>query len=102
MNNVTEDEVNSKKNFIIDIGATETTGMNQWSMPNRVSVDEVGETIEMIYKQTSMLVYTTYPSSDPEERVFKIVYSCKNGKWHKSEPIYGTTMLATEEYYEFN
>lgn len=57
--------------------------------PERVSVEEVGETVEMVFKETSTLVYTVYPSPPPEERVFKIVYSCVDGKWNKSERTMG-------------
>lgn len=74
---------------------------NMWGTPERIEVNEVGESIEMIYKQTSMITLTTYPSPSPEERVFKIVYSCKNGEWNKSQPIYGKIIPAQHEYYEF-
>lgn len=78
---------------------TETS--NFWSSPQLVSVHEVGETVEMIYKQTSTLNLAIYPSRPPEERVYKIVYSCKDGKWHKSDPIYGKIIPAQSEYFEF-
>ena len=75
--------------------------LNTWSNPERVEVNEVGETIEMVYKQTSMLTYTVYPSPPPEVRVFKIVYSCVDGKWNKSEPIFGKIIPSRNEYFEF-
>jgi aromatic ring-opening dioxygenase LigB subunit len=78
-----------------------TSILNTWSNPERVEVNEVGETIEMIYKQTSMLTYTVYPSPPPEVRVFKIVYSCVDGKWNKSEPIFGKIIPLQDEYFEF-
>ena len=81
---------------------TSTTNFNQWNEPTFIRVEEVGETIEFIYKQTSMISYTVYPQRPPEERVFKIVYSCKDGKWNKSEPIYGTIIPATDEDYDFD
>jgi len=37
----------------------------------------------------------------PQERVFKIVYSCVNGKWNKSDRIYGNIISAQDEGYEF-
>jgi len=52
-----------------------TLGYNTWSEAERVEVNEVGESIEMVYKQTSMVSYTTYPPIPQGERVFKIVYN---------------------------
>lgn len=78
-----------------------TSILNTWSNPVRVEVNEVGESIEMIYKQTSMITYTFYPSPPPEVRVFKIIYSCVDGKWNKSEPIFGKIVPLQDEYYEF-
>lgn len=80
---------------------TNTSYFNIWNSPERVSVEEVGETVEMVFKETSTLVYTVYPSPPPEQRVFKIVYSCVDGKWNKSERIYGKIVPAQEEYYQF-
>ena len=82
-------------------GTGTTSILNGWSNPERVEVNEVGETIEMVYKQTSMLTYTIYPSPPPEVRVFKIVYSCVDGKWNKSEPIFGKIIPSQNEYFEF-
>lgn len=82
---------------------TITSGTNLWSTPERIEVNEVGQTIEMIYHQTSLVHYSTSPL-DPNQshrRVFKIIYSCVHGKWHKSEPIYGKIIPAQSESYEF-
>jgi hypothetical protein len=68
-------------------GSGTTSILNTWSNPERV--------------QTSMLTYTVYPSPPPEVRVFKIVYSCVDGKWHKSEPIFGKIIPSQSEYFEF-
>jgi hypothetical protein len=73
-----------------------------WGTPIFIEAKEVGESIEFLYRQISNCVTLQYPSPPPEERVFKIVYSCKKGKWHKSEPIYGKIIPAQEEYYEFD
>lgn len=72
-----------------------------WSDPIRVEVNELQDSIEMVYRQTSMITYTIHPSPPPQERVFKIVYSCVDGKWHKSDRIYGKLVPAQGEYYEF-
>lgn len=79
------------------------TSFENWSTPERVDVIDTGNSIEMVYVQYSICSvwagsHHPIPSS---KRVFKIVYSCKNGQWHKSDPIYGTIVPAQKEYYEF-
>lgn len=66
-----------------------------------ISTREVGETIEMTYIETSNIQLTVCPSRPAERRVFKIIYSCKDGNWNKSERIYGEIIPATEETYKF-
>ena len=78
-----------------------SASFNTCNYPVFIEAREVGETIEFLYEQTSMVTLTIYPSPPPAKRVFKIVYSCKDGKWHKSEPIYGKIIPASDEYYEF-
>ena len=85
----------------LDVTSTHTLPFNNWFEPEFLSVEVVGKTIEMIYKETSMITHTTYPQAPPEERVFKIIYSCVEGKWNVSERIYGNIIKATEETYEF-
>ena len=51
------------------------------------------DSIELIYKET--------PYAGPRPSVFKIVYSCKDGKWHQSEKIYGQIIPAAKEKYKF-
>jgi hypothetical protein len=72
-----------------------------WNHTERIEVREVGESIEMIYKQTSSLYRTVGLHPYYDERLFKIVYSCVDGKWNKSEPIYGKIIPAQDESYEF-
>lgn len=79
-----------------------TTQSNNWNTPFRVDVIEKSDCIEFVYKEVSMMTYTVYPSTPPEERVFKIVFSCKDGKWHKSDRIYGNIIPSQDEYYEFD
>jgi hypothetical protein len=77
-----------------------TTTYNVWSTPQLIETNEVGNSIELIYKQTATVTYTY--DTTPVERVFKIIYSCKEGKWDKSGPIYGNIIPAQEESYEFD
>lgn len=81
--------------------STSSTGSSMWGMPEFVHVIDTGESIEMIYKETSMLT-TLGIYSRPEERVFKIVYSCVDGKWNKSERIYGKVVPPSDEWYDFD
>lgn len=80
--------------------ASGTSG-NLWSHPERVSVIERQDSIEMVYKQVYMATLTVWPSPAPQERIFKIVFSCVDGKWNKSEPIFGKVIAAQDERYEF-
>jgi hypothetical protein len=80
---------------------TGTTGINNWNYPERIEVREVGESIEMVYKQTSSFSRTGGLPPYHDTRLFKIVYSCVDGKWNKSEPIYGKIIPTQDEYYEF-
>lgn len=83
-------------------GSSDTTSFGLWGTPYLIETREVGESIEMIYKQVSNMSITIYPPPPPQVRVFKIVYSCKDGKWHKSEPIFGRIVPPTEEQYDFD
>lgn len=78
-----------------------TTAANQWSAPERVDIIENIDSIEFIYKETSMITYTSFTSTPPIERVFRIVFSCIDGKWNKSNKQYGEIFAATPEYYQF-
>jgi len=75
-------------------------GFEMWGEPERVMVNDCGDRIELIYKEVNMVTYfATYPS--PVERVFKIVCSCKDGKWHRSKRIYGEIIKQRPEEYIF-
>lgn len=82
-------------------GTTSTTFSNYWNYAERVEVNEVGETIEMIYKQTSNVYRTGGSPPYNDTRIFKIVYSCVDGEWNKSEPIFGKIVPQKEECYVF-
>lgn len=74
---------------------------NMCSSPEMVSADEVGDSIEIVYKQESMLYRTGGLPPYNDTRVYKIIYSCVDGKWNKSEPIYGKIIPQQTEYYQF-
>lgn len=83
---------------------TSTTSVSSdgmWIPPEFIKFIDTGESLELIYKQASLITnYSTLISSS-NYRVFKIVYSCVDGKWNKSEPIYGKIVPASEEDYLF-
>lgn len=63
-----------------------------WSpAPVFIRAQEVGESVEFIYKQVGPII----------TEVFKIVYSCVDGKWNKSAPIYGEIIPPQGETYLF-
>lgn len=78
-----------------------TSIYNLWNYPILIKTEEVDESIEMIYQQTSKITTLEFPPKPPEIRIYKIIYSCVNGKWNKSEPIFGKIIPACEETYEF-
>ncbi|MEA3427894.1 MAG: hypothetical protein U9Q84_01465 [Thermodesulfobacteriota bacterium] len=80
--------------------ASTSTIAQMWSAPYRVDAIVYDDRVEMIYKETALCTYNVHLSCS--ERVFKIVFSCKDGKWYKSERIYGRIIPATEEIYDFN
>jgi hypothetical protein len=63
---------------------------------------ELADSIEFIYMETSNNILAVYPARPPARRVFKIVFSCVDGMWNKSAPIYGNIRAAQSEYYDFN
>jgi len=86
----------------ITSGTTSTSlTYNMWGMPERVEVNEYQDHIEMIFKETSNITYTVWPPRPSDERCYKIIFSCVDGKWNKSEPIYGKIISAQPETYEF-
>lgn len=84
----------------LQMSSSETSLNGNWSYPKMIKVYEDGDSIVMIYKETSTLSYNYYPSST-ETRIYKIIYSCIDGKWNKSERIYGQIIPPSEEQYSF-
>ena len=91
-------------NGISLLGITSTgtfTSAGMWNTMVFKEVNEVGETIEMIYTQTSSFSRTGGLPPYHDERAVKIVFSCVDGKWNKSEPIFGKIIPSQDEYFEF-
>ena len=84
-------------------GSTSTSSLGeQWSYPTRIDVHEYQDRIEILYKQTSIILISNgWGTPPPSERVYKIIFSCVDGKWNKSEPIYGKIIAPQDETYEF-
>ena len=79
-----------------------TANFNQWSNASFIRSQVVGESVEFIYSQYQLVTFSTgFYNLPAETRVFKIVFSCVNGKWNVSEPIYGKVIPAQEEDYDF-
>lgn len=87
---------------LIFTGTLSTTdfNFNEWSFPVLIKTEVYEDRIELIYKQEPNFTYTV-GYSIPDPKIFKIIYSCKNGKWHVSEKIEGKYILAIDETYEF-
>jgi hypothetical protein len=78
--------------------STDPQTNSEWFAPERIKVIEYPDKLEIIYKQIRKIMYN---NSGPEVRVFKIVYSCVDGKWNKSDRIYGKILPPQEESYIF-
>jgi hypothetical protein len=87
-----------KEKYNTDLSGFSGNIFNYFGSPEIVSTREVGESLEVVYKTKSML--SCYPFPTPY-KIYKIVYSCIDGKWNKSEPIYAKIIPAQEEYFEF-
>lgn len=73
-----------------------------FAAPVLVDVYEYSDRVELIYAETSIVIFAAFPApSDYNKRIFKIIYSCVNGQWSKSERIYGKVIPAKVEAYEF-
>jgi hypothetical protein len=101
INNTGGDTTVTPLNFAsINYKNTGTAQLNHWSESTRLQVNELPDSIEMIYEETPNIALSVYPPRPPEKRYFKIIFSCVDGKWNKSERIYGKK-IEREEYFEF-
>lgn len=81
------------------VGNTTTAGIGywQWNEPILVETIKRESSVELIYRQTSKL--DIYPMFEPD-RVFKIICSCKDGKWNE-ERVDGVIIPKSDEHYIF-
>jgi len=71
------------------LSTSTTTFINQLGEATLVETNVLEDSIEMIYEETSNIISSVYPILTPEKIHFKIVFSCVDGKWNRSERIYG-------------
>ncbi len=84
----------------IDTGiSTGTACFDPWSEPYLIDTIVDKGCIELIYRQDSTITYVI--NIEPYIKIFKVIYSCKNGKWHESKRIEGSYISARDETYEF-
>ena len=76
-----------------------TLASNMYSNPIRLEVNEYYDKIEMIFEETLLVNMSIYQPLPNHKRYFKIVFSCVDGKWNKSERIYGEKI---ESYFKFD
>lgn len=88
---------------IITSGSATTwtyNNIDQWTEPNLVEVDEGENYLALTYTEDRISnFYNATSDSVESRRVYKVIYSCRGGKWHKSEKIYGKIVPPTKETY---
>lgn len=92
------------KDLNVNTGASDTSSITSWDgWGNPYIIDTIlgNKSIELVYRRDAQFTHTVFPVSTPNPKIFKIIYSCKNGKWHKSEKIKGYYVSKKEESYEF-
>ncbi len=72
---------------------------DNWSEPELVQTIVKNQSVELIYTQHTTIFIDW---QGPSYRCFKIIFSCIDGKWNQSKPIYGEIIPATKQTYEFN
>jgi hypothetical protein len=74
--------------------------IDQWTEPNLVEVDEGENYLALTYTEDRISnFYNATSGSIESRRVYKVIYSCRGGKWHKSEKIYGKIVPPSKETY---
>jgi hypothetical protein len=81
--------------------SSNTSSFSEWGHTTLIKTIVYDDRIELVYKEISNIALNVYTSIIPE-RVFKKTYSCKDGAWHESEPIYGEIIPPQYEEYNFD
>lgn len=91
-NIISQTTLSSTGNLVVNTG---TSFYGLQTNAELINTEEFADRLEFTYKEHSML-------SHIQPKVYKIVFSCKDGQWHKSEKIYGRIIPAQDEHYEFD
>jgi hypothetical protein len=85
------------------LGTSSTTYavFDPWHTPVLVDTIKREDSIELVYKRISRMTLSTWPAQT-EVQVYKIIYSCVDGKWNESDKIFGEIFPAQEETYSFD
>ena len=84
----------------MDTNDTSDYTWRAYSTPVLIDILEGIESLTLVYKQYPNFTTTVGSFNDP--RIYKVVYSIVDGKWHKSEQIEGTYLAAVDEAYSFD
>lgn len=88
-------------NFVQTDGDSTTANYSEWGVPFLIDTIVNQDSIELVYRQDPNFTYTTLYGVQPEPEIFKVIYSCQKGKWHKSDKIEGEYVSASDESYSF-
>ena len=75
-------------NFIQSEGDTTTGSFSEWGLPYLIDTIINQDSIELVYRKNSNFTYTDGFGIQPDPNIFKVIYSCQKGKWHKSDKKY--------------
>lgn len=82
-----------------NVGVTSTMFVTSTpTVSTLIQTNVFDDQIELVYKEVSII--RSWPRYN-DDRVYKIIYSVVDGKWNKSDKIYGKIIPAQEEDYEF-
>lgn len=85
----------------ISADAYHTHDFNMWSSARLININESVDKIELVYEQFSLVHMSDYNNLNIPKRVYKVIISVKDGKLHKSEPIFAEIIPAQKETYKW-
>ena len=87
---------------IFDEGNTGTVNTDGFGYPCLIDTIVKQDSIELVYRRDPLFSYTVSEHvAQPDPKIFKVIYSCKNKKWHQSERIEGSFVGVKDETYQF-